>query len=263
MPEKQATIKYYLIDGFTSTNTDQVKHVKILPYLSIVQAVEGSYDIAIGNSPIENTGEGGFFIAPSGMQQTIIHHHNPKRNQMQARWLFVDVEVNNVHQLDTLYHFPTILPYEAQQKMNDFFDCLFSAEDLWEQYSLIYGVLHLLLAHSIPKQRNYAPGMQKVLDYIATNYIKPLRIQDLATLTHMSESNLHIMFKKQFGTSPIAYLNHFRLSLAAARLCQTRQPICQICESVGIPDPLYFCKLFKKNFGISPKAYRLQHKNSD
>ncbi|MBP3392205.1 MAG: helix-turn-helix transcriptional regulator [Clostridia bacterium] len=263
MTAKKSFIRYFLTDGFKVSNTEGVKHVKILPYLSIVQAVEGSYEIAIGNHPLESTGEGGFFIAPSDMQQTIIHHDNPKNNQMRARWLFVDVEVNNAYALDTLYHFPTVLPKTAQEEMNELFNVLFSAKDIWAQYSVIYSILHLLLAHSTPKQRHIPPTMQTILDYIITNYTRPICIQDLAQLVHMSESNLHITFKKHFGLSPIAYLNHFRLSLAAEQLRQTQRPIGQIADSVGIQDPLYFCKLFKKNFGFSPKAYRLQHQNSD
>ena len=263
MTVKKSIIKYFLTDGFVTSNTEGVKHVKILPYLSIVQALEGSYEIAIGNAPLESTGEGGFFIAPSDMQQTIIHHDNPKTNQMRARWLFLDVDVNNAYALDTLYHFPTVLPETAQKEMNELFNNLFSAKDLWAQYSAIYGILHLLIAHSIFKQRNFSPAIQTVLDYVTTNYTKTICIQDLARLAHMSESNLHITFKKHFGLSPIAYLNHLRLSLAAEQLRQTKHPIGEISNSVGIQDPLYFCKLFKKNFGLSPKAYRSQHKNSD
>ena len=50
-------------EGFHSVSNENVKHTKVLPYLSIVQSVEGSYDIALGRGDMLQTGEGGFFIA--------------------------------------------------------------------------------------------------------------------------------------------------------------------------------------------------------
>ena len=33
----------------------------------------------------------------------------------------------------------------------------------------------------------------------------------------------------------------------------------EIASSVGIPDSLYFSKMFKKHFGVSPREYRCQN----
>ena len=77
-----AEIKYLKKGGFQSSSCENLKRVKILPYLSIVQSVEGSYDIALGNGNTYQTGENGFFIAPSNVQQTITHHVNPKSGTM-------------------------------------------------------------------------------------------------------------------------------------------------------------------------------------
>ena len=79
---KSAEIKYFKKDGFVSAYNDNTQHIKVLPYLSIVQSVEGSYDIALGNAATMQTGEGGFFVAPSEIQQTIVHHTNKKSGTM-------------------------------------------------------------------------------------------------------------------------------------------------------------------------------------
>ena len=72
---KNADIKYFRKYGFYNAQNENQQHVKILPYLSIVQSVEGSYDIALGDGVKHQTGEGGFFIAPAGVQQRIVHQH--------------------------------------------------------------------------------------------------------------------------------------------------------------------------------------------
>ena len=81
-------------------------------------------------------------------------------------------------------------------------------------------------------------------------------MEDLAGVAHMSQSNLHAVFKKQFAISPISYINHYRVTLATEELLQTDKPIGDIARSVGIPDQLYFSKLFRKMFGTSPREYR-------
>ena len=54
---KSAEIKYFKKDGFVSAHNDNIQHIKVLPYLSIVQSVEGSYDIALANAATMQTEE--------------------------------------------------------------------------------------------------------------------------------------------------------------------------------------------------------------
>ena len=81
----------------------------------------------------------------------------------------------------------------------------------------------------------------------------------LAGISNMSESNFYAAFKKQMAISPIAYLNNYRLSIAADRLTDTSDTVSEISYSVGISDPLYFSKLFKKTYGMTPKEYRIMY----
>ena len=45
---KSIEIKYFRKHGFSNVQNENHRDVKILPYLSVVQSVEGSYDIALG-----------------------------------------------------------------------------------------------------------------------------------------------------------------------------------------------------------------------
>lgn len=259
MDIKSAEIKYFKKNGFYSAHNDNLRHIKVLPYLSIVQSVEGSYDITLGNGATMQTGEGGFFIAPSGVQQNIVHHANQKSGTMTCRWLFVDVEINKAYRLDTLYRFPIILEGYFKKKMNDLFDRLFSTEDFWDNYSCCYEILGLLLQGSEYSTNKINQGIQNSVEYIIRNHTQAISISDLAKIANMSESNFYAAFKKCIGSSPIAYLNHYRLTLAAELLKETTATISEIAYKSGINDPLYFSKLFKKTYGISPKEYRAQH----
>ena len=256
---KSAEIKFFKTAGFNSVSNDNLHHIKVLPFLSIVQSVEGSYDITLGNAKTMQTGDGGFFIAPSGVQQSIVHHVNKKTGKMTCRWLFIDVEINKAYKLDTLYKFPTVLDESTKGKMNDLFDILFSADDFWEKHSCCYKILGLLLQSSEYSQNKIDPKMQDAIEYIMKNYTQTISVNDLAKTANMSESNFYAAFKKVFDCSPISYLNHYRLSLAAELLKGTTDTVSEIGYKVGISDPLYFSKLFKKTHGISPKEYRTLH----
>lgn len=58
------------------------------------------------------------------------------------------------------------------------------------------------------------------------------------------------------GTSTIRYLNDYRLSVARELLLHTGKSIKSVAETVGIPDPFYFSRLFRTAYGQSPQTYR-------
>jgi AraC-like DNA-binding protein len=259
MKLEKIDISYFKTSGFTSTTAENVKHVKILPYLSVVQSVEGSYDIALASQSAKQTGTGGFFIAPSGVQQTIVHHVDPSSGKMICRWLFLNAKVNGEHTLDTLYQFPTLVGKEYQEELNVLFDSLFSTKDLCDAYSCCYRIIGLLLRMASPSQSRFSTPIETAINFMMANYEKPISVRELAQKASMSESNFYAAFKRYVGSSPITYLNRFRLSLAAEKLAVSNEPINTISVSVGIRDALYFSKLFKRLYKVTPQQYRTMH----
>ena len=256
-----AQIKILKKGGFSSVNNENVKHTKVLPYLSIVQSMEGSYDIALGNGKAFQTGDGGFFIAPSNIQQTIVHHINKKSGKMSARWIFIDVEINKSFSLDTLYQFPTVVNGDLKHELNTLFDRIFKTDDIWQNYSDCYALIGHLAKIATPLPNKSHTDIQMAVAYITENYRDEITVKALAALANMSESNFYAVFKKQMGSSPIAYLNNYRLTIAADRLSDTTDTVSDISYSVGINDPLYFSKLFKKTYGMAPKEYRFTYQS--
>lgn len=253
-------IKFFKKGGFYSINNESVKHTKVLPYLSIVQSIEGSYDISLGNGEVLQTGDGGFFIAPSSIQQTIVHHVNKKSEKMSARWIFVDVEINKSFSLESLYQFPVVINGNLKNELNVLFDRIFATDDIWKNYSDCYALIGYLVTIATPIPNKRHSGIQEVIAFINENYRNEITIKALANIANMSESNFHAVFKKQMGISPIAYLNNYRLSIAADKLTNTFDTVSEISYSVGINDPLYFSKLFKKTYGMTPKEYRFMYR---
>lgn len=181
---------------------------------------------------------------------------------MRARWLFLDATLNGSVKPDCLYSFPTVLPTEYRDELNEIFDMLFSADDIFQQYIACYRVLAVLLKVAQPKISRSDERMLTAFEYIRKNYMNEIRVEDLAKHLNMSESNLYAAFRKHFFLSPIAYINKFRISVAEEKLKSTDGTIAEIAASVGIGDPLYFNKLFHRDYTISPSEYRKRYKES-
>ncbi len=253
--------KYMKRQSFIATDNENVKHVKILPWISVVQSEEGSYDIALGSGEMQKTGGGGFFVAPSGVQQTIVHHLDKKSGVMRCRWVFFDLLINDAYRFDLLYDLPVTLEEPARSQMNEVFDELFASTDAFSEYECYYRILKLLFSISSPRELPHQEAMQETLSYISENRTKRITVSDLASHIHMSPSNFYSVFKKAFGLSPMAYVSRYRLSLAAEYLHSSDLTVSEIADLVGIPDPLYFSRMFKRSYSVSPMKYRAEYKS--
>jgi len=91
---------------------------------------------------------------------------------------------------------------------------------------------------------------------IDSNLTRSFRIKDMADKFFINQDYLRELFKKSMGESPLRYLIRRRMEAAAELLVGTRHPVQWIAHSVGFENHYYFCRLFKKRFGVTPTEYR-------
>lgn len=249
-------IKYYNSSGFTSSSNDGIVHIKQLPYLSIVQSKIGSYGIKLDAGHEYFTEEGAFFIAPSQVTQKITHFTNKEINKFTARYIFLDVIINNTYRIDDIFDFPVVTDKEFSAIFDRDFDEFEASDNVCDNMCCLYNIIkHLLqIATEKASYRNYS--IYPVIEFIKNHYMKNISVHEMADIVKMSESNLYAVFKKSTGCSPIKYLNDYRLSVACELLHHTDNSIKSIAEKVGIPDQFYFSKLFKTKYSISPQQHR-------
>ncbi len=252
---KNITIKNCYIDGFENVHWNGVRHIKTLPYISVVQATEGHYSFGLDGAPPKDIGEGGFFIAPSLKQQEIIHNADAQSKTMSARWLFLEVYVDDFIPFDRYFSLPVFLPPEYEMRLNLIFDMLFAADNVIDRKIQCYECLKLLLPLCV-KNINAGSYVSNAVEYIGKNFGTQLSVEKIANKIGVSESYLYALFKKELGISPIAYLNDIKLSHACMLLEYTEKSISDIAEECNIYDQYYFSKLFKKKYGSSPLQYR-------
>ena len=108
---------------------------------------------------------------------------------------------------------------------------------------------------SVPKEKNRI-GVDAAVDYIHVNYNKHITLDSLASVSGYSKSRFSKLFFNETGSTPIEYINVLRLENARRMLLSSRLSIGEVAEACGFGDQLYFCRLFKKKYQISPSVCR-------
>jgi len=65
--------------------------------------------------------------------------------------------------------------------------------------------------------------------------------------------------RHHLGLSPTQYVNRIRIQHAAMLLAGTTRPVATIAEEVGIDNLSYFHRLFRQQYGTTPRSYRERH----
>jgi len=97
-----------------------------------------------------------------------------------------------------------------------------------------------------------------LLKYIATNYTDTeMVLESVVTATGINRTKVNDLLKAELGMTFTGYLNKLRLTEAARLLAEhSSAAIAEIAYSVGYANVSYFNKLFKEEYGCTPKAFR-------
>lgn len=81
-------------------------------------------------------------------------------------------------------------------------------------------------------------------------------MDDYAESLHISTNWFIRNFKQYMKISPAQYILSLRMVNAQSLLENTEYNIGEIAEIIGYDNPLYFSRVFKKEYGVSPAQYR-------
>lgn len=96
----------------------------------------------------------------------------------------------------------------------------------------------------------------EAVQFIRHNYYRNLSAQDIADDIGITRGYLSSCFKEVFQLSVQEYITEYRLKKAKEMLADSDLKIKEIAFNTGYQDELYFSKVFKKKYGVSPRVYR-------
>ena len=133
----------------------------------------------------------------------------------------------------------------------------------FELISLMYLFFQRIYQYYLyAKEQPHAPVnpdillYRKIADYIYQNYASRLSLDDIAASGNVSRSKCCSVFKAYAGHAPIDFLNLYRLKISADLLRNSSDSIASIAAACGFGQQSYFNRLFLREYGMTPKAFR-------
>ncbi len=106
--------------------------------------------------------------------------------------------------------------------------------------------------------------LNRIINVIEENITNPnFGVESLSETVCLSRSSLHRKIKALAGTSPTDFIRLVRLKKSVQFISEGSYRISEVCYLVGINSPSYFIKLFQKQFGITPKEFEKQVRQSN
>ncbi len=126
---------------------------------------------------------------------------------------------------------------------------LFSTEEVFQQ-----------IEQALRRSKRLGTESQRlarsVMAYLHEHFAEPVDREELAQQFAVNERYLTRCFHQEMGIPPIAYLNRYRVRRACAMLEEGATSITDIALATGFSDSAYFARVFQRETGLTPSAYR-------
>jgi AraC-like DNA-binding protein len=102
----------------------------------------------------------------------------------------------------------------------------------------------------------------KIDSYLRFHVMDIVSIDELPEKFNLSKSSFFRYWKRFFKETPAKYLMDLKLKEAARLLCRDSKKVVEISQLLNFNEPAYFCAVFRKKYGMTPRQYREQARNN-
>lgn len=102
----------------------------------------------------------------------------------------------------------------------------------------------------------YRVLMERAIRYIDQHYAEPLMLEDVCKVSTLSKTYFCYLFKLITKKTFVEYLTGRRIQEALRLLDNADHSIQDVSDLLGFNDAAHFSRTFKKQMGMSPRAYR-------
>lgn len=119
-----------------------------------------------------------------------------------------------------------------------------------------------LLSENMSNFQDYDKNMQDIttltsmMGYVQKNYASKILLKDISSAGSCCKTKCTSLFQKYLFTSPMLYLNRYRLEKSVFFLKDTTMSITEIAYACGFSTTSYFCELFRDYYNTTPGRYR-------
>jgi AraC-like DNA-binding protein len=103
---------------------------------------------------------------------------------------------------------------------------------------------------------NREPLLGEVFAVIERRFAGPLSLREVASEVGISAGHLTTRVRERTGRTVLEWITDRRLVEARRLLATTDLPVATVAAAVGVTDPGYFARIFRRAHGVSPAAWR-------
>lgn len=100
------------------------------------------------------------------------------------------------------------------------------------------------------------PQLARALSAFHADIERDWSVESLAREAGLSRTGFATQFSAKMGLTPMQYLTSWRMQIACQELTAERANVAEVAARVGYASESAFSRVFKKEIGMSPSAYR-------
>jgi len=134
---------------------------------------------------------------------------------------------------------------------------------LQEFYQSNHKTIDPLIHEPLPLTSQDVIFMNKVMEKIEQNMDNSeFTVEELVSAVAMSRTIFFKKIKSLTGLAPIEFIRDVRIQRAAQLITTKKISIKEVAFMIGMSDPKYFSKCFKKKYNLSPVEYKNRFENT-
>ena len=131
-------------------------------------------------------------------------------------------------------------------------------KELLTMGELLASLLEKIISKSSGSPFKAKDRKQQIEDFFDENFHRNISLTDLAERLCLSESRTFQVLKQHFKCGFSTILMEKRLQRARKLLKMSMFPVKMVATMTGFRHSEYFCRVFKREYGVSPREYRMQ-----
>ncbi|WP_028550316.1 AraC family transcriptional regulator [Paenibacillus sp. UNC451MF] len=186
-------------------------------------------------------------------------HDEYRRTTTDVIYLVFNCNISTIPLRNGLYRDPDGTICKLLQRMAAELSCKSKYYDILLRCLLMEVIVEIGRITNVETVEEADDNLIYAKNYIEQYHGEKMDLQGLAKTLGYSYDYFRHLFKDYTGYSPMQYAVQQRLERSRQMLTEGREPITTISIECGFSNSPQFCKMFKNQFGMSPKRFREKH----